>query len=205
MAGALAWLTPTRWLLLIAAGVALVLGYEAWAGHQQALGAARADARWQLTIARLQRDAAAALASETSKVRAAEQALQAAKTHQEATDAKNQTTITSLAQRLRALAATNGHGSPAGPGIATGAAAGAAAWRLRDPNAPTCWGSGGGAPATAATAAADRAADAAPAGGLLSEQLSELLYQRLREADEINAAYLSCRADAMAVRAQLPQ
>ena len=70
--------------------------------------------------------------------------------------------------------------------------------RLRDPNA-----SGQGS-ASACTDAASRSAtgepNAADAAGLLSEPLTDLLLDSARQADNINAAYARCRADARELR-----
>ena len=161
----------------IAALVAAVLGY----GHRQyTQGVTTTTARYEAALAQQKAQAAALLASETAKTRDTEQALQSLKNQQELSDAKNQKIVASLSGRLRGIA---------GP-----------AWRLRDPNAPRCWSGGGSTPGAAASAAGDRAADDPEAGGLLSVQLTELLGRVLREADDINVAYASCRADASAVR-----
>lgn len=175
------WFNPTRWLMLIAAVGALSLGYIGWADHQQDIGEARATTRFTADTARQKLEAARVLAIEVTKVAAAHAALQEFKNQQEIKDAGNQKTVATLSARLRDLA------GPVG--------------RLRDPHASGGCGRGGGdAPAAAASTPGDRADDAAEAGGLLSEQLTGLLQARFREADEINTAYISCRADAFAVR-----
>lgn len=183
------WFNPTRWLMLIAAVGALALGYVAWADHQQDIGEARATERYNAAADRQKIEAARVLAVEVAKVTAAQAALQEFKNQQEIKDAGNQKTVATLSARVRDLA------GPAG--------------RLRDPNGGGCRRGGGDAPAAAAPAPGDRADDAAETGGLLSEQLTGLLQARFREADEINTAYISCRADAFAVRrgalAQLPK
>lgn len=177
----LAWLNPARWLILIAAVGALTLGYALWVDHQQDIGEARANARWKAATDKLKAEAIATLASETAKTRAAEQALQAHTHQQEVSDANHQKTVAALAERLRAAA---------GP-----------TWRLRDPNAPGCWGSSRSAPGSTAPAPADRPDDGTQADGLLSAELTGLLHRLQREADDINIAYASCREDAFAVRA----
>ena len=130
----------------------------------------------------LKAQAAATLASETAKTRSAEQALQASKNTQELQDAAHQNTVADLSGRLRRLA------GPAG--------------RLRDPHAVGCGGDSGGAPGAAATTPGDRADNNPEASGLLSAGLSGLLQRLQLEADTINIAYTSCRADAYAVRQQ---
>jgi hypothetical protein len=165
------------WALAVAA---LLAGAYALVGHIDQRGYDRAADKYTAAIHQLQADAANTLADQVSKTRAAEQALTTAKHNQEQKDAKHTQTIAAYAARLRAAA------GPAG--------------RLRDPNAPQCGGSGDRPPGDPAPAAAAGAADKPQAGGLLSEPLTELLRRLAREADDINAAYASCRADAYTVR-----
>lgn len=163
----------------LAVAALLVAGYLAWASHQRAIGEARATARYNQAIEKQQKKAAQKLATATTQVLAAEQALQGLKNKQEVQDAQNQKERERLADRLRALADSAG--------------------RLRDPHAghgERGGGADGADPATAGT----RADHAAKADGLLSAELSGLLQRLSREADEINDAYASCRADALAVR-----
>ena len=134
----------------------------------------------QVAIQKLQLDAAATLAAETAKTRSAEQALATAKNHQELQDATHQKTIANFSDRLRRSA------GPAG--------------RLLDPHATPCRGSGDRPQSDPAAAPVAGAADPAQAGGALSAELTELLQRITRDADEINAAYASCRADAYTVR-----
>lgn len=167
-------------LLAIIALDAAVLAY----GHRQyTKGVQHTTDRYERVIKTKDAEAATTLADETEKTRLLERSLQAARTNQELKDATNQKTVADLSDRLRRAA---------GPAL-----------RLRDPNATAgCWPGGGGAAGTATAAAGDRPADAAEAGGLLSAELTGLLQRLQREADDINAAYSSCRADAFAVRAQ---
>lgn len=168
------------WLWRALAVAALLGGLYMLERHIEQRGYDRAEADYTAAIERLHADAAAQLAEEVNKTRAAEQALNEAKNNQELKDATHTQTIASLSDRLRRAA------GPAG--------------RLRDPNAAPCGRSGGG-PEGGPTATANAgAADHAEAGGLLSEQLSELLQRLAREADDINVAYASCRADAFTVR-----
>jgi hypothetical protein len=100
---------------------------------------------------------------------------------QEKKDADNAKLIATQAARLRDLAAA----SPGG--------------QLRDPNAGRGCGRAGAesGPAAAAGSGAEHAAEA---GGLLSKELSGLLIRLTGEADDINAAYESARADALMCR-----
>jgi hypothetical protein len=169
------------WALAVAA---LLAGAYALVGHIEQRGYDRAADKFTAAIHQLQADAANTLADQVSKTRAAEQALTTAKQNQEQKDAKHTQTIAAYAARLRAAA------GPAG--------------RLRDPNAPApeCRGSGDRPPGDPATAAGAGATDRAEAGGLLSEQLTQFLFEQAASADELNNAYISCRADAYTVRAQ---
>lgn len=147
-------------------------------------GYARAVAENESAINQQKVAAEGLLLSETQRANATERKLQNLKNIQEQKDAAHQKTVADLSERLRSLA------DPAG--------------RLHDPNAAGCGRGGGGTPSEAATAPSDRPADGAEAGGLLSADLSGLLQRLTREADEVNSAYLSCRADAFAVRGAQP-
>lgn len=165
--------TLTR-LVLVAA---LLGGLYMLERYVEQRGYDRAEAEHTAAIERLHADAAAQLADEVNKTRAAEQALNEAKNNQELNDATHTQTIASLSDLLRR-----------------------AAGRLRDPNATPCGRSGGspeGGPAAPANAGATNAPEAS---GLLSAELAGLLQQLTFDADAINAAYASCRADAYTVR-----
>ena len=164
----------------IAAGLVLALLLALRQVDQRGYDRAMAEATAATNALKAQ--AAATLASETAKTRSAEQALQAIKNTQELEDAAHQNTVADLSGRLLRLA------GPAG--------------RLRDPHAAGCGGGSGGAPGAAATTPGDRADNSPEASGLLSVPLTDLLAKALRESDEINAAYTSCRADTYAVRQQ---
>lgn len=168
-------------LLLVAA---LLGGLYMLERNIEQRGFDRAEADHTAAIERLHADAAAQLADEVNKTRSAEQALNDAKNDQELKDATHTQTIAGLSDRLRRAA------GPAG--------------RLRDPNfqsgAAPCGRGGGGPQGEHAAAAGAGAADKPETGGLLSAELSGLLQRLNREADDINAAYASCRADAYTVR-----
>ena len=70
--------------------------------------------------------------------------------------------------------------------------------RLRDPAASGCGGPSPGGQVAASSGAGGK--DSTEAGGLLSDRTSEFLRSQARLADDINAAYQSCRADAYEVR-----
>ncbi len=179
LSGAVSGLVP-RALALLALLAGLAAGIYALERHVEQRGYDRAAAEYTTAINQLQADAAARLANQITKTRATEQALNTAKNTQELKDATHQKTIVDLSDSL---------GRAAGP-----------ADRLRDPHAAQCWGSGSGTAGDPAPAPVAGAADPAQAGGLLSAQLTEILRGLARDADDINAAYASCRADAYTVR-----
>lgn len=152
-------------------------------GHSK--GVAETTATYEAALSKQKLEASLKLTDETAKTRRAELALQTFKNEQDLKDEKHQTIVAAMSTRLRGLAGSAG--------------------RLRDPNQTGCGSSGGSAPGAAAAATADRSDDGAEAGGLLSAELSGLLQQRTQEADVINIAYASCRADAFKVRAAQPE
>lgn len=176
--------TTTRILIGLALLVALVACLFAGVKGIDQRGYNRAKAEATAALEEQKREADRLMATETAKTREAEEALRSAKQFQDNKDVQAQSTVADLSRRLRQLTAGN-----------TG--------RLRDPNAPECGRGGGGTEAQAATTARAGPEDGAQAGGLLSEQLSELLQRHAAEADSINAAYASCRADAFAMRQSL--
>lgn len=158
---------------LAAALFAVVAGLGIY-GHGKKAGAEAVRLRYEAALGQQKAQAAAELAAETAKTRSAERLAEEALAEQERKDATNEKQVSDLRDRLRAAA------GPAG--------------QLRDPFAPGCRGGSDSAAAPGGAAPADRRADGAEAGGLLSAELSGLLERLLSEADEINIAYSSCRA-----------
>ena len=177
------FLSPVRWILLAVALASLVLAYFAWAAHQQGIGEARADAVWTVKVKIQKAEAVLLLDSERKKVAIGEQNLRNFKDKQEIQDGKNRTKVVGLERRLRAAATANAN-----------------AGRLRDPHAERCGPSSPTAPSPVAADPVDSPRDVAEGAGALSKPLTELLFELTREADEINLAYQSCRADAMSIR-----
>jgi hypothetical protein len=178
----LSWLSPTRWLLCAGLLLALWAGYEAWADHQQDIGDQRATARYELALAKQRTEAATKLATVTAAVRAKELALNSFRDQQETLDAKHQATVAANARRLAAAVSLH-------------------AGQLRDPNAAAQCGGGSGSAGSADPTRADHSADdPAQTGGLFSAAATRLLQRILREADEIDDAYASCRTDALQLR-----
>lgn len=138
------------------------------------LGYEKRDIQAKLEIAHIKAEAAEKLKTETDKVTAIEANLRDFKDIQEFTDATNEKAVSILADKLHAS-------------------------RLRDPNAVGCRS----AEAKDSTPADNRPTDGAEAGRVLSAQLTGLLAKLTREADEVNLAYISCRADSADIRAIL--
>lgn len=160
-------------------------GANAYLNYQQRIGEARATARYEKAINQQKAEAAALLAKETERATQIERSLFEFKHAQEMKDAQVAKYNRDQADRLRDLAGPIG--------------------RLRDPNSPTgCGGCRHDTEGEAAAASGAGAVRAAEAPGVLSEQLSGLLRRLASEADEVNAAYASCRADALAVRSAQP-
>lgn len=172
--------TPTGVMWAILIGV-VVIGYNVRISAAERAGYAQAESVYRLKLARQTADAQQRLIAEQDLVRETERALRAARAQQEVKDATNQKELAALSNQLRALLNDAG--------------------QLRDPNAAPerCGGAAPGQPAAVASGSAD---DGAQTGGLLSPQLTGLLQRLTEEADAINVAYISCRADAIAQQAQ---
>lgn len=165
----------------IAAVLALLAALFFAEQYIEGLGDAKRAAIDLAATNKLKADAAGTLADETARANAAERALQDFTDSQNLKDRDHEKTNADLSDRLRRAAAGS-------------------AGRLRDPHATGC-GAGSSSPqGEAPSAPGDRPADGAETGGLLSVPLTNLLAKALRESDGINAAYVSCRADAFTVR-----
>ena len=167
-------LIPMKWVIILG-GVLASLGivyfsYEHWAKAEQAIGAAPYIA----AIRKQNDEAAALLAKLTSEAKVKQQALDTFNATRNENDATNETVISLLADKLHAARV------------------------LYDPNATGC--SGGSAQGQTAPGAQVGGANSAQSGGVLSAELSGLLTRLTSEADTLNAAYISCRADAYEVR-----
>lgn len=171
----------TNILFKIAAVLALLAALFFAEQYIEGRGYDRAKAEDQAAANKLKADAATTLASETAKTRTTEQVLQAGTDSQNLKDRNHEKTNAYLSDRLRRAAAGS-------------------AGRLRDPHATGCGASSSSPKGEAPSAPGDRPTDGAEPGGLLSADLTGLLRRLTREADDINTAYASCRADAFAVR-----
>jgi len=158
--------------LVLAAITAAVLGY----GHSRYnKGVAVTTAAYEAALSKQKVGAAQLLAEATEKVLVFERKLAAERAAQEVKDAANKKLVADLGTRLRAVG-------------------------LRDPGATGCRESGGGTESTVAASPGDRPANTTEGTGVLSQQFTDLLLAQASEADAINLAYISCRADAFSVR-----
>ena len=167
-------LIPIRWVIILG-GILASLGivyfsYEHWAKTEQAIGAAPYIA----AIEKQKIEAAATLKVLTEQVRAKEKALSDFTNSRNENDATNEGAIAVLADKLHASRL------------------------LYDPHATGCSGAASSSQTT--SGAQVGGSNATQAGGLVSEEFSGLLTRLTLEADTINAAYISCRADAYEVR-----
>jgi hypothetical protein len=166
----MSFLNPWTWLLALGLLGSSALGYELWAKHERNLGAEP-----YIAMIKKNNDAAAEkLAKLTAEIKIKQKELDDFNTTRNENDATNETAIGILADKLHASRV------------------------LRDPNATGC--SGGSAQGQIASGPQTGGADATQAGGVFSEPASELLLKLTSEADRVNDAYISCRADSYKMR-----
>lgn len=168
----------------VAIGAATAL-YFSWASHQQKIGEDRATTIYNKMIEELQQRTRVKLNEQNKLVLSAQKELADFKNAQELKDAANKSKVESLNRRLRDLA-----------NLESG--------RLRDPNADeACRERSDPGPDTSLAGTGNRDSNPSKTGGLLSTALSELLQSVGEEADAINLAYISCRADSQSLRDKL--
>lgn len=167
-----------RGIVLAAVLGILTAGYFGWRVEQRGIGAAAQKIADQRDVDAIKAQAAQKLQTASKEREIVEEALRVAVRNREDADAANQKTVVALGRKLAAM------------GV------------LRDPYAQASGcGGGGGSPATAvASGAGNSARDGAEATGLLSEQLTAFLQQQADEADIVNLAYISCRADLLSLK-----
>lgn len=169
---------PYKALAIVVLCAALIAGYFGWQSHQRAIGAAEQRQVDAQALQAQKDEAARVLAAETAKVAATEKTLRAFVSAQEVQSVKDQKMSADLGRQLRDATV---------------------AGRLRDPHARP---GGCGPDPDSATAAAtgDSSDNPAPAGGLLSAELTQLLTGLTATADEMSNAYTACRAWAVEVK-----
>lgn len=136
----------------------------------------KAIAPYVAAIEKQKKEAAQELAAETEKTRAAEQRLNEFVSAQNTKDAEHEATVADLSRQL-------------------------ATRRLRDPAKARSGGGSGSAASASGSSANAGAASAAQGDGVLSEEASAILRRLMLEADQINDAYESCRAQLLNDRA----
>ena len=183
----MSWLDPTKWLVLLVVVVGIIAGARYLESRIEQRGYDRAESIYTKKIAEQKAEATKLLGDEKDKVAGLEKAMLQSSLLQEIKDAKSAKTIAALRGQLAGLADADG--------------------RLRDPNAqePRCGGSGGSPQTQSASDPRSGPSNPAEATGLLSAELSGLLQRLTSEADELNNAYSSCRADTIQVREFLAQ
>lgn len=132
--------------------------------------------KYESQIAKQKLEADKIIAFEAANVKATEKRLRDFKDNQEVQDASNQKKIHDLNSRVRSLSNVVG--------------------QLRDPYA----GSGNSPQGATPTDASNSIYNRAEACGVLSKQLTGFLSDQAQSCDEINVAYISCRADAFSIR-----
>jgi hypothetical protein len=173
------------WLYAIGLAIALAAGF----GEREMKQHYKADAIVQKanvtklsSAIKTQKDEAAAmLRTINASVLAQQKTIDAARAAQEQKDATNVQVVAGLQQGLHDALATRGS-------------------RLCNPAPAGRGSSGGGAAGQAAAGAGTGAADGAQAGGVLQPDAHGLLERLMKEADAVNIAYASCRADANMMR-----
>lgn len=171
------------WAVFLAVTFAAAFGEREVGQHYKADAIVQKANVTSLTSAiKTQKDeAAATLRTVNASVLAQQKTIDAAHAAQEQKDATNVQVVAGLQQGLRDALSTRGS-------------------RLCNP-APVGRGSGsGGASGQAATGAGTGPADGAQASGVLSADAQGLLGRLMKEADDINNAYASCKTDAVVVR-----
>lgn len=178
----LKWFNPTRWLMLLGLGLALIAGYFAWEHNIRADEKTKVDKVWEAKLDKQKVEAAGLLAAETARVGAIELKWSTFKNQQEIKDGKAQQVVAGYKNRIASLLSSNGG-------------------RLRDPNAEIgCRGSSGSAEGQIVPSPGNSTEYTAETGGLFSEEASRLFIELTSEADQINLAYASCRADSLNLR-----
>ena len=166
---------------LLLALSALSAAFFGYGEYRERAGVSATAAIYDAALTQQKAQAAQVLASAVARVRTQQTQLDTQLKNQDTQDAKNKQTVATLNARVRSLAD--------------------AAGRLRDPNAAGCGRRGDAASGDAAAGAGDSSGDAASNTGVLSTELSGLFLRLTEEADAINLAYASCRADALSLRA----
>lgn len=163
-------------LLAAALATAGLLWYNSEISAAEERGATAQRVVDQKAAEALKTEAAKLLQQETDKTAAVEKSLREFKTNQEIKDVEAVKYAGKQSARIASLVNANG--------------------QLRDPfGAGGCGQSSGGAQAQAGAGPSSGGDDPTQAQGLLSAKFSGFIRDKLAEADEINTAYASCRAD----------
>lgn len=169
---------------ILATAVMAGLGYAGYRIDRRAT--AIENSRWQMEIKELKLQASRELTLARDQRDLAQGKLNQALAEQERKDDANKEIVAGFELKLRAARALS-------------------AGRMRDPNATGCRGGGQDATGQGSGSPVNGGNNPAETSGLLSAELTGLLDKLTREADDINVAYASCRADAFTIRSLIPQ
>lgn len=169
-------------LIKLGIGAAILMALLFGEQYIEGIGAGKQSKIDTVAMDDLKIEAARVLKVETDKADALTAKMQQFVNTQNLKDSDHEKTVRQLSGKLRDLASANDG-------------------RLWDPNTSGCGDSSLAAQSKDAGASSDRPADGAQAGGPLSTELSGLLQRLTLEADTINDAYISCRADSVQLRA----
>lgn len=169
---------------VVLAGVVMAgLGYAGYRIDRRAT--AIESGKWELKVAGIKLQAAGELKVARDERDLAQGKLNTALAAQERADDANKEIVAGFEVKLRAARALS-------------------AGRMRDPNATGCRSGGQDPGGQGASGPVSGGSNASEASGLLSAELTGLLDKLTGEADDINVAYASCRADAFTIRALIP-
>lgn len=171
--------TPYKIIATLLATISILIAIIFYGHYQYTKGVKITTLVYETAIAKQKNDAAQLLVSVTTQVAAKEQSLQNAKNTQDIIDAQHTKTVSNLSSKLRnALDSAS---------------------RVCDSSSGR--GCGGGSASGQTVGSTDASANStANADGVLSANLAGLLQKITLEADTINDAYASCRADSFAIR-----
>jgi hypothetical protein len=175
------FLDPLKWIIGVGLVVTLYLSYNAWERRIRENEREKVVAEYNVKIDAQKVEAAKLLEQVTTRVTAAEKTLRVELEKQNETDVINEKTISVLADKLHGLASRTG-------GV------------FIDPNSTGRWQSSDIPSGSTAAVTGTGFSNPTQAAGVLSKFTTDALLTLARQADELNAAYESCRNDSIKVR-----
>jgi hypothetical protein len=175
------FLDPLKWILGLGLIASLGFGMWKWETHIRADERTKVVAEYNVKIDAQKVEAAKLLEQVTTRVAAAEKVLRTELEKQNVIDQINEKTISVLADKLHGLASRTG-------GV------------FIDPNSTGRWQSSDSPSGSTAPVTGTGFSNITAAAGVLSKFTTDALLTLARQADELNAAYESCRNDSIKVR-----